>query len=606
MKLRTHLVRLVLLSVAPLVVFSGFVVLRNLEEQRRLRLVGSHQTARALSLAVDRQVQVAFAVLDTLAASPDLEKGDLARFHEACARLTERRDGGWIVLFDETGQQVLNSKKPLGTRLPNILRDGRNEPDPDFPLIPVGGAGPFQDVFATGKRAVSNLFVDLDTGWPILAAAIPVLREGRVAYVLGMAMDPDSFLKIVEDQGVPPAWTVSILDGDRLVIARTVNSSAMVGRRLSPDLDGHITAGDSNGVGETLEGVRVYHTFLHCGAAPWLVSIGASKDDADSHADLTVALLWSAAGFTVLLALGIALLMGMRMTKSIAALSSAAPQLALGEDPPPLNLEVREFRELHDELAKAGRRAREATVEHERRLAAEAQREESRRADKAKDDFLAMLGHELRNPLTVIVASARVARKFCEGSPDAAKATERIEHQAMHAARIINDLVDLSRVTLGMLELELESTDLGRVAQDVVSAWRSAGRLDRHEVTVEAGTAWARADRTRMEQVLSNLLDNAVKFTPAGGRIAVTAGTEDGSAVLRVRDTGSGIPPDIGRRIFELHVTGDRSRDRVSMGIGLALVKRLVELHGGTVAAASEGEGRGAELTVRIPGLKPE
>jgi two-component system, sensor histidine kinase len=190
--------------------------------------------------------------------------------------------------------------------------------------------------------------------------------------------------------------------------------------------------------------------------------------------------------------------------------------------------------------------------------------------------------------------------------PTAAAATHArgvIERQAKHMSRMIEDLLDVSRLIAGKAHLLLEAFDLGLVAESTVDAWHSAGRFAGQAVIVDAQSAWVSADRTRVEQIVSNLLDNAVKFTPSGSTITLRIYREAGDAVLSITDEGDGIPPALVDRVFDIFVQGDQDvgRSKGGIGLGLTLVKRLAELQGGSVQASSDGVGRGATFTVRLP-----
>ncbi len=237
----------------------------------------------------------------------------------------------------------------------------------------------------------------------------------------------------------------------------------------------------------------------------------------------------------------------------------------------------------------------------------EAARAEAEAANRAKDEFLAMLGHELRNPLAAIAGAVEVLR--LEGLPAEAAAHARavVERQSRHLGRLVDDLLDVSRVMSGKIELRPAPLDLADLVGRAVDVLRASPRGRERQVTVEAAPVWTRADATRLEQVVTNLLDNAAKYTPAGGAVAVTVHEDGGEAVLVVRDDGVGIAPDLLPRVFELFVQGDHSLHRAEggLGLGLTLVRQLVELHGGAVAAASGGHGRGATFTVRLPHARP-
>jgi len=242
---------------------------------------------------------------------------------------------------------------------------------------------------------------------------------------------------------------------------------------------------------------------------------------------------------------------------------------------------------------------RRAEDERER---ARAQAEE---ANRIKDEFFAMLGHELRNPLGAITTALHVIDTGGPGDERSAQAREIITRQVRHLVRLVDDLLDVTRLATGKITLGRRPVDLAALTRRVVGSLAATTPRLRLEARA-GGPAWIEADETRLEQILANLLGNAVKFTPAGGRVTVAIETPDHEAVLRVEDTGAGIPGDLLPRIFDLFVQGQTGLHRPApgLGIGLTLVKRLVDLHDGRVEAASQGPGRGSVFTVRFP-LRP-
>ena len=228
-----------------------------------------------------------------------------------------------------------------------------------------------------------------------------------------------------------------------------------------------------------------------------------------------------------------------------------------------------------------------------------------READRAKDEFLAMLSHELRNPLGAIGSAVRLLENVARLDATATRAHAVIDRQVAHLARLVDDLLDVGRVTAGKISLHRRPVDLAEVVTTLITVWRASGRLDRHRLTIAANPVWIEADETRLEQIISNLVGNALKFTPANGAIAIRVRVEGGEAVVEIEDTGAGISPDLLGRVFDLFVQGKRSPDRAQggLGIGLTLVRNLVELHGGTVTARSAGLGRGSVFTVRLPAV---
>ena len=234
-----------------------------------------------------------------------------------------------------------------------------------------------------------------------------------------------------------------------------------------------------------------------------------------------------------------------------------------------------------------------------------AARTEAEAANRAKDEFLAMLGHELRNPLAAIANASQVLDEGARADETQRRLTAIVSRQARHLSRMVDDLLDVSRVSSGKIALSRESVDLRDVAERAVAAFREAGRIARHELEVSVTSAVVYGDPTRLEQIVWNLLDNALKYTPPGGRVSLSVAGDERAASLRVRDTGVGIAPELLPHIFDLFVQAHRSLDRAEggLGLGLTLVRRLVELHEGTVVASSAGPGKGSEFTVRFPVL---
>ena len=228
-------------------------------------------------------------------------------------------------------------------------------------------------------------------------------------------------------------------------------------------------------------------------------------------------------------------------------------------------------------------------------------------ANRAKDEFLAMLGHELRNPIASIVTAIHVLDRLTGGDERAQRAREVIARQAGHLGRLVDDLLDVSRVTTGRIVLNRRPIDLGASVARSVSTLLAARGHERRDVAVTAEPVWVEGDETRLEQVITNLLGNALKYTPQHGPIQVEVRAEGDDAVLRVVDSGIGLPAALLPRVFDLFVQGERGIERASggLGVGLTLVRRLVELHGGHVRAESDGPGRGSVFTVRLPRVSP-
>jgi PAS domain S-box-containing protein len=231
--------------------------------------------------------------------------------------------------------------------------------------------------------------------------------------------------------------------------------------------------------------------------------------------------------------------------------------------------------------------------------------EELRESGAAKDRFLNMLAHELRNPLGAVSNALQVLRGSAPGQPAWERALQIIERQVGHQAQLLNDLLQMSRLTRGALEVHLGRLDLRKLVEENAEDHRAAfaqARLDLH-VDLPREPVWIQGDPAQLTVALSNLLGNALKFTEPGGRIDVSLGEEEGRAAVTVRDTGIGLDPGMLPRVWDVFAQADQSleRRRGGLGLGLPMVKGLIELHGGEVRAESAGVGRGAAFTLLLP-----
>jgi signal transduction histidine kinase len=226
-------------------------------------------------------------------------------------------------------------------------------------------------------------------------------------------------------------------------------------------------------------------------------------------------------------------------------------------------------------------------------------------ANRRKEEFLAVLSHELRSPLGSIQNAIRILGRQPSESSARQRAEALIERQVRRMTHLVDDLLDLSRISRGQLHLQLERTDLRAIVSDAIETLQPQIQERHHRLSTAIPDApvWVQADPWRLEQVFVNLLSNASRYTDAGGELAAWVHVRDGQAVVRIRDSGIGLAPEALTHIFDLFMQVDESapRSQVGLGIGLALVHRLVELHGGSVAAASAGLGQGSEFTVCLP-----
>jgi signal transduction histidine kinase len=273
-------------------------------------------------------------------------------------------------------------------------------------------------------------------------------------------------------------------------------------------------------------------------------------------------------------------------------------------DPHILSSKVAVFMQLYRQKQELAERVRELEI-----ALAERKRIENalKAADRRKNEFLAMLGHELRNPLAPIKNAAQIMKRVNVSDPKLQMVQQVIDRQTGHLARLVDDLLDISRIEQGKITVRKELIDLAAVVDQALESCQPLIQSRQHELIVSVPDApiSLMGDSERLAQLISNLLTNAAKYTPAGGTIWLTVTREDGEALIRVKDTGEGMAESLLSRVFDVFTQSERTLDRAQggLGLGLAIVKNLVELHQGRIEAHSEGLGKGSEFSVWLPVL---
>ena len=263
--------------------------------------------------------------------------------------------------------------------------------------------------------------------------------------------------------------------------------------------------------------------------------------------------------------------------------------------------------ELRRQTAELGKHTEELVDINGRLTREMEERHAVERASHAKDEFLAMLGHELRNPLSAINSAASLLGMPALTAEIAQRARNIVQRQTRQLSTIVDDLLDLSRAMSGKVELARRPLDLSRLVGTCLATYRATGRADLHALQDKLTPVWVDGDPGRLEQVVSNLLENALKYTPPGGSVDVSVQQAGTDAVIVVKDTGIGIAADLLPRVFDIFMQASSALDRSQggLGIGLSLVRRLVELHGGAIDVHSDGAGQGSTFTVRLPATAP-
>jgi len=465
---------------------------------------------------------------------------------------------------------------------------------------------------ASGLRRRDGMGIPIDLAGMerlLLLLSVPIVQEdGRMAGVLVSGFDTGLLARRLARTGS----NVYLADGYGRLIASRKDADVEL-PSLPAGWDRQFRLGRMPGVARRIAAIAA---FARVPGPDWVVAVENPRDAALAGVrrgrDMAFALLLMVVPLAVIGGILVARL----IARPLGALAEAVDEMTEmtanpGMPTKPLeSSDITEvarlaaaFQEMRGRLAVRTRESERLATELRARADALAE------SDRRKDEFLAMLAHELRNPLGAIANASYVMDQVGTSEPPLQRAVGVIQRQIQHLVRLVDDLLDVSRITRGKIELRLQPLDLRDAVRSAVEMTRPIVEAKEHALRVEIppDPLPVHADPTRMEQVLGNLVRNAAKYTEPGGRIEVSAWSEDGEAVVRVRDNGIGISPELLPRIFDLFIQGEQSLDRSGggLGIGLTLVRRLVEMHGGQVAAESGGEGQGSELTVRVP-LAPQ
>jgi signal transduction histidine kinase/ActR/RegA family two-component response regulator len=576
MSLRSHLLLLTLVVLLPLAIFGAGATLWVADREQLAFEQGARQRTLALLTAVDTELEGHVETLRALASSYNLQTGNLPAFHRQAMRLlATQNDWRDIILALPSGQRILDTSRPFGTSLELIDRTGFDEAlGQDRPMI--GNLSPQESEYR-------------------FSVLMPV-QSGRQTYILMVLVDPDAVLGLLTLQRLPRDWVGTVLDKNYRVVARTLNPATTLGKPASQSLqDALASAAEGWGQSVTIEGAHVYASFHQSPATGWTVALGIPAAVVEATTSDIIRLLAVGLAFATGLALVLAALYSRRISAPIMALASSAKALGWGaRADPPLDAPVREVRDVSRALIASAHGFNE-------------REEKLRAADQAKDEFLAMLGHELRNPLGALSSAAQVLNVAGSGEKVAKDALDVLLRQVERMTRLVDDLLDVGGVISGKVRLQRAPLDLQRLVSQVTENLRRASVLKGRDVTLEGEPVWVDGDETRIEQIVSNILENAGKFTPREGKISIRLYRQDKKAALEVTDTGIGISSELLPRVFDLFAQGQRSIDRSAsgLGVGLTLVKRLSELHGGTVTAVSEGVDQGSRFTLTLPAIDP-
>ena len=587
--LRSRLMLLVALAITPIAIVT---VLGGLREREAAIRASEDNLTRLTSLAAANEAQSierARQILVDLVSVPDL-MGDPSRCNALLADVLDRNEGYVNFGLIQMNGEVTCSAVPM--LHPVNLGDRRH----------------FKRAIAERRFIAGDYVFGRVIRKHTINLTYPVIdRRGQVVAVEFAAMDLAGLDMFVNDINLPPGSILETADSSGLLISRRPDPERWFGQKISPALSEAMRGPHQRAVvvrGE--DGVERLHAFARVGPpslSEYTVTIGVPTGIITEVAREAQLMSLLGLGATTLLALLAAWLAGDKLiVQRVRKLMSTARRIAAGDLEARSGIEygreeIGRLAEALDEMAETLQKKEAARSLAEREL---------RAADQRKDEFLAMLAHELRNPLAPISTGAHLLKLLHSDNAQITQTCAIIARQVEHMTSLVDDLLDVSRVTRGLVSLSTQVLDLRNVVDDAAEQIRPLITARRHKVVLDLpnGPASVKGDHKRLVQVVANLLGNATKYTPEGGHIRLQLRLEaDKEFVIEVRDDGIGMEPALVERVFELFTQAERTPDRSQggLGLGLALAKSLVELHGGSVSARSPGLGKGSTFTVRLP-----
>ena len=599
--IRSQLYSLVWACALPAILGIALLTNNFIVRERKTIQQDTLITARALIQAVDRDLNTGITVALALANSPSIDSRDFAAFYRQATDVLRPEFPGYnFVLHDRDSVQLLNTARPYGEVYPDPFSAAR-----------------IAQVFKTGKPLISNLFYAGALKRPLAAIHAPVVRDGKVVYVISVAFVPERLGQVLREQLLPADRVTGIFDANGVLVARTHDAEKYVGQQVAPTLMSRFRLRQEDAIeATTLEGIPVYSMYSRSLQSGWSVVIGVPRSAV--YAAVFDSITWimvflvavTAAGF------GVAWHFARNIEGSVRSLTTAA--MALGGKPRPEWTPVAPaafheaaqaldtLRGVESELMRY-RHHLENLIEHRTRQLESAMRE-AQSANAAKDVFVANMSHELRTPMNAVLGVAHLLGRTGV-SPEQARYLDMIRTSGQSLLGILNDILDLSKMQAGKVELHHAPFQLDDVLHAVATIMSvSAGDKDLElAIGVDADVPRALVgDALRLHQVLVNLAGNAIKFTERGevSLMVSRLPAPGGASLLRfaVRDTGIGLNEEQVARLFSPFTQADLSTTRRfgGTGLGLTISKGLVELMQGQIDVHSM-PGEGSEFRITVP-----
>jgi len=580
--LRHLLILLTAIGLLPLALLGIWSIHVASEYRQREQERAMLDLARALSSAVDAELDSTVAALSGLARSPAMVAGDIRSFYDV-ARNQAATQPNWLGVFlaDRDGTALFRTNAAFGSAMPPAA-------DPES----------LQQALILHRAVVGRMILGA-RGNAAAAVRIPITDGHANTYVLSAIVKPDRILRVIERQQAPSDSLIAVIDATGHIVARSKNQERYVAQAITPAMRELMRKHGQEGTGptSTKEGDPVATAYTSLSRYGWTVIVNSPAAGLRSAFLQGAGTYAAGVGISLAICIALAYWLSWRIVAAFNHLRRAAAAVGAGRPFSVPHSRIRELGRMGRALEAAGHQRARHELERSRLLASlEAALEQARRAGQAKDEFLAVLGHELRNPLSPIVASLDLMDMRDEAGARRERAIMR--RQVTHLKRLVDDLLDVSRIASGKLNLHLRPLDLAETVRHTVAA------LPGLAITLEApDTLWIEGDDSRLVQVLNNLLSNAARFGSTATHVSLAADQVAGLARLTVEDNGIGMDASLLSRVFEPFYQAPQTLARRTggLGLGLAIVRKIVELHGGSVSAASAGPDRGSRFEVLLP-----
>ncbi|MBS3995866.1 MAG: sensor histidine kinase [Hydrogenophaga sp.] len=580
--LRWVLAALQVFTLVPVLLFALWLLYQQWtfgqnEMKRELQ-----QSARSLAVSVQRELNASVRQLERISEGPTLQQGSLEEFHGYMQKLSsELREWDNMVLIDQ-GVPVLNSAVPFGAPLP--------------PLDDID----FEQILQSGKPFITGIYTHRLTGQPGVAVVVPVKRpSGSQQQLLMARLSTPPLANLLQEPLRDVDIVSSVVDTEGLIVSRNRYFEKLFGQPATTTYQETIaTAPSGFGRARTLEGhyaLSAWHRLDN----GWTVGVGAHSDAHD--AQLAQSLGRTAGIGLVLLAasLLIALWVAQRMGRSIESAAAHARAMADEQAVPRGHADIAQIDELLQAHFEASQRLQALRQEHTSAL------DRLNDALRRRDDFLSMLAHELRNPLAPIFTAVAILQRSTTLSEQERKVVGIVGNQSRQLKRLVDDLLDASRLVTGRITLQPRPTRLDTLVRETADALHdvAAEKQQRLRLRLPEAPVELEADPERVSQILHNLLDNALKFGSPGGEVRLRLVADGETAQVSVEDEGIGIDPARLQDLFKpfSQIDPGMARSNGGLGLGLSTSRTLAEMHGGTLTAESAGLGKGTTLRLTLP-----